>query len=93
MAGAVPPADRRAMEMDLLHVYHSILTERGVKGYDFDQCLLDYRTAAMFCWQYAVIILGALDAANERGLELFTDILERFVSIIVDLNAGELLPA
>lgn len=56
-------------------------------------CLLDYRTAAMFCWQYAVIILGALDAANERGLELFTDILERFVSIIVDLNAGELLPA
>ena len=38
-------------------------------------------------------VLGALDASNERGLELFTEILERFVSIIVDLNAGELLPA
>jgi hypothetical protein len=93
MAGAVPPAERRAMEMDLLRMYHGILLERGVKGYDFDQCLLDYRTAAMFCWQYAVIILGALDASNERGLALFTTVLERFVSIIVDLDAGELLPA
>ena len=25
MAGAMPPADRRAMEMDLLHMYHDIL--------------------------------------------------------------------
>lgn len=93
MAGAMPSADRRAMEMDLLHMYHGILLEGGVKGYDFDQCLLDYRTAALFCWQYAVIILGALDASNERGLALFTTVLERFVSIIVDLDAGELLPA
>jgi thiamine kinase-like enzyme len=93
MAGAVSPADRRAMEMDLLHMYHGILLERGVKNYDFDECLLDYRTAAMFCWQYAVIIVGTLDASNERGLALFTTVLERFVSIIEDLNAGELLPA
>ena len=93
MAGAVSPADRRAMEMDLLRMYHGILVERGVKDYSFDQCLLDYRTAAMFCWQYAVIIVGTLDASNERGLALFTTVLERFVSIIVDLKAGELLPA
>lgn len=93
MSSAVPPADRRAMEMDLLHMYHDILTEGGVKGYDFDQCLLDYRTSALFCWQYAVIILGSLDTANERGLALFTDVLDRFVSAIVDLKAAELLPA
>jgi hypothetical protein len=92
MAGAVPPAERRAMEMDLLRMYHGILIERGVAGYDFDQCLLDYRTAAMFCWQYAAVILGSLDASNERGMALFTTVLERFVAIIVDLNAGELLP-
>lgn len=93
MAGAVSPEDRRAMEMDLLHMYHGILLERGVKNYSFDQCLLDYRTAALFCWQYAVLILGSLDASNERGLELFSTILDRFVAIIVDLKAGELLPA
>ena len=93
MAGAVTPADRRAIEMDLLHMYHDILTARGVTGYDFDQLMLDYRTAAMFCWQYAVVILGTLDASNERGMALFTEILQRFVSIVVDLKAGELLLA
>jgi hypothetical protein len=27
------------------------------------------------CWQYAVVILGTLDTANERGMALFTEIL------------------
>ena len=92
MAGAVTPDDRRGIEMDLLHMYHDILGERGVKNYDFDQLMLDYRTATLFCWNYAVVILGTLDASNERGLALFTDVLQRFISIIVDQNAGELLP-
>ena len=93
MSSAVPPADRRANEMDLLHMYHDILLKGGVKNYDFEQCLLDYRTGILFCWQYAVIILGSLDTANERGLALFNDVLDRFVSAIVDLDAIELLPA
>lgn len=93
MSGGVPADIRRASEMDLLRMYHGILLARGVKNYGFDQCLLDYRTGILFCWQYAVIILGSLDMANERGLALFTDILARFVSAIVDLDATELLPA
>ncbi len=93
VAGAVPAEERRVIEMDLLRMYHGILVERGVKGYDFDQLLLDYRLGALFCWQYAVVILGTLDAANERGLALFTDVLRRFVSAIVDLKAIELMPA
>jgi hypothetical protein len=36
-----------------------------------------------------VIILGSLDTANERGLALFTDVLDRFVAAMVDLNAAE----
>jgi thiamine kinase-like enzyme len=92
MSGAVPPADRRANEMDLLRMYHQILLAAGVRDYGFEQCLIDYRTGILFCWQYAVIILGSLDTANERGLALFTDVLDRFVSAIVDLDALELLP-
>jgi hypothetical protein len=67
--------------------------DRGVRDYSFEQCLLDYRTGILFCWQYAVIILGSLDTANERGLALFHDVLDRFVSAIIDLDAAELLPA
>ena len=93
MAGAMPPADRRAIEKDLLRTYYDTLIAHGVKDYDFERCLLDYRISALFCWQYAAIILGTLDATNERGLALFTDILDRFTSIITDLNAVDLLPA
>ncbi len=44
------------------------------------------------CLIYSVIDIGSLDTANERGVELFTTIMERAVSAIADLNAGELLP-
>jgi hypothetical protein len=93
MTGTLKPEDRRASERDLLKLYHNILVERGVRGYDFDQLWEDYRGSVLFCWLYAVIVLGRLDVTNERGLALFTSNLERAVAAIVDLNAGELLPS
>lgn len=91
--GALQPEERKAKEMDLLRMYHRILTENGVQGYDFHQCLHDYRISTLFCWLYAVITLGRLDIGNERGLALFTANLDRTVAAITDLNAGELLPS
>lgn len=93
MTGTLSPPDRKAKERDLVGMYHDILLERGVKEYDFDQLWLDYRRSTLFCWLYAVIVLGTLDVANERGLALFTQNLERNVAALTDLNAGELLPA
>ena len=92
MTGALPPVDRKAKELDLLKMYHRILRENGAQGYEFDQCLHDYRASTLFCWLYAVIVLGTLDVANERGLALFTTNLQQSVAAITDLNAGELLP-
>lgn len=77
--------------MDLLRMYHRTLTENGVRGYDFDQCLEDYRASALFCLLYSVIEIGNLDTANERGVQLFSTIMERAISAIGDLNAGELM--
>ena len=34
---------RNAMEKDLLHRYHSQLCDRGIAGYDWEQCWYDYR--------------------------------------------------
>lgn len=93
MVGALAPAERKATEMDLLRTYHGVLTERAVQGYDFDQCLLDYRASMLFCWQYAVVIAGTLDLANERGMVLATDYLKRTISALTDLNARELMPS
>ena len=91
ICGTVPPAERKANEMDLLRMYHSVLAENGVHGYGFDQCFEDYRLSVLLCLGYSVLAAGQLDMANERGVELFTTIMERTTSAIIDLNAGELL--
>ena len=92
MSQSMQLGERRAGEMELLRSYHRTLTENGVRGYEFDQCLHDYRLATLFCLVYPVIAIGRLDPSNERGVALSTAMLERSVAAIVDLNAGELLP-
>jgi hypothetical protein len=88
----LPPEERKAKEMRLLHDYHRVLTECGVQDYDFAACLRDYRLSALFCWLYAVIDLGGIDTANERGLALAMNNLHRSVAAVTDLNAQELIP-
>ena len=83
-AGTLPPAERKAKERDLLRMYHQILTERGVRGYDFDQCWADYRLSVLFLLVYSVIAMGSIDMANVRGVELFTTILKRTLAAIED---------
>jgi thiamine kinase-like enzyme len=92
ICGSMEPADRRATEMDLLRMYHAVLVDGGVRAYDFDQCFEDYRASTLGCLLYSVLEIGSLDTANERGLELFTAIMERALSAVADLNADELLP-
>ena len=90
-AGTLPPADRKAKERDLVRMYHDTLVERGVRGYEFDRCWLEYRRSVMFLIVYSVIAMGSIDLANERGVELFTTILKRTLAAIEDLKAYEVL--
>ena len=92
LAGTLPSEERRGKERDIVRVYHDLLTEGGVRGYSFDQCWEDYRRSLLFLLNYAVIGIGSLDLANERGVELFEMIAQRTLTAIDDLNAGELLP-
>ena len=92
MSQSVDPRQRKASEVDLLKTYHRTLAENGVRGYDFAECLRDYRLATLFCLVYPVISGGTYDLNNERGVALVTAMLDRSVAAIVDLNAGELLP-
>jgi hypothetical protein len=92
MSQSVRRDERSASEMDILRAYHRVLVENGVRGYDFERCLRDYRLCTLFCLLYPVIGLGTLDLSNERGLALETAMLERSIAAIVDLDAGDLLP-
>ncbi len=93
MSQSLPPEQRRAAEMDILRMYHDILADSGINGYSFDQCLEDYRRTVLFCLVYPVISGGTYDLSEPRAMELVGSMLDRCVSAIVDLNAGELLPA
>jgi len=93
MTGNVATETRRALEKDVLRMYHDTLREGGVQDYDFDEFMRDYRLSALFCLVYNVIGIGSLDFGNERGLELFRVWTERTAAAIDDLNAAELMPA
>jgi hypothetical protein len=90
-AGTMPPQERKAAERGLLRAYHEALTAGGVSGYTSDQCWEDYRASVLFCLVYAVIAIGSLDLANERGVELFTTVAGRTFAAIDDLKSYELM--
>jgi aminoglycoside/choline kinase family phosphotransferase len=89
--GTMAPEERKEAERDLLKLYHETLEQGGVRGYSFDQCWEDYRRSILFMIVYAVIAIGSLDLANERGVELFTTVLDRTAHAIEDLDADEFI--
>jgi hypothetical protein len=91
--GGLEPATRKAHELDLLRMYHEILLARGVRGYEWEQCLREYRMSALYVLVYVVISLGTLDFANERGLALFRAWLERIRAALADLDPRGLMPS
>ena len=91
MSTNLHPHERKAREMEVLKTYRRILTENGVCGYEFDQCLYEYRVATLFCLIYPVISGGTYDLANERGVALVSAMLDRTVAAIGDLDAAAVL--
>jgi hypothetical protein len=92
LSQSLVPEERKAAEEDLLRTYHAALVEHGVDGgaYSFEDCWEDYRLATLFCAVYP-LNAGSVDLVNDRAVELFTSMLDRSVSAILDLDALELL--
>ena len=59
--------DRRSHEHRLVRRYWDELKEKGVAGYPFERCWDDYRSSALYCFAFAVVIAGSLDLTNPRG--------------------------
>ena len=82
---------RRKHEMDLLRLYHGLLTEAGIGEYSFADVLEHYRWGVLFCFAYPVIGGGMGDLSNERGYQLATTMMNRSAAAILDWRAGDLL--
>ncbi|MER3445519.1 MAG: hypothetical protein C4291_01190 [Candidatus Dadabacteria bacterium] len=87
----LPPEQRRAMEWDLLNIYHSVLIESGIRGYGFDQFLYDYRLSIVQILQRLVVSVGMLDFTSERGQSLMKAIFERCAAAVDDHSVYELM--
>ena len=84
---------RRGTELGLLRDYHSALLAQGVKGYDFEECLIDYRLSLLHHMQRAVTAFALVDISSERAQVFARGVIERFDSAFSDHNVAELMPA
>jgi hypothetical protein len=77
---------RRAHERELVARYHAALVAHGVTGYSATDAWADYELAALYLFEYAVVIGGTLDPANARGSAFMTGLIARSSQTIVDLD-------
>jgi hypothetical protein len=92
LSGCLEPAVRRTEEMRLLRLWYDLATDGRAGRFSFDDALVDYRRSVLYCHLYSVIAIGSLDAANERGMQVFTGWLRRRSAAIEELDAAELMP-
>lgn len=83
---------RRAHERALLDRYFEGLRAGGVRDYARERLDEDYRWAALYLLDYAVVIAGTLDLANQRGAAIARALTERCCAALEDLDCERLLP-
>jgi len=84
-------ADRRAHEHALLDAYHETLVAEGVTGYSREQLFEDYRVGVMYGWVIPVLAGGSLDTSSDRAKVLWTAVIDRVQTAILDLGCTALL--
>ena len=94
LAGNFEPEWRRRHQDELLAHYHGCLIDRGVDGYDLEQCREDYRASALVLLGYLVTGAADIDLATltDRGRELIEKMFTRYGAAIDDLGAAEFMP-
>lgn len=94
IAGSFGVEDRRKHEDELITEYHELLRAGGVKGYSLEDLRGDYRACLAVMTGIFIINGATLPTTNQRAIDLFEQILSRFVAAIEDRDAlGALPPA
>ena len=78
--------ERREHAERLVRMYHGRLVERGVKGYTFDECWLEYRRHAHASLIMA-IAASMLVGRTERGDRMFMAMADRSAQLARDVDA------
>jgi hypothetical protein len=90
LGASLDPADRRAHEHDLVREYHEALSARGVTGYPWDRCWLDYRRYAYQCLAF-LVPAAMLVEQTPRGDEMFLTMIRRGCAHVTELESAALV--
>ena len=90
LAANIAPDVRQAHEIDLLHEYHQLLKDGGIRGYPFEQLVEDYRRSVLSTFAVRVVSIGGgvHDAKLER---MRSTVIPRMIAAVEDLDCGNLL--
>ena len=87
----IDPDERRAREIELLKLYHSVLVEHGVRGYGFESCREDFRLSIAANLLRTVRVGGTFDYSGDRAQTLIRTILHRVDTALADHKVVDLL--
>jgi len=90
LGAGLEPADRRAVEEDVVRAYHAGLCDAGVRGYAWEQCWDDYRRGA-FAGFAVTVVASVMVEQTERGDAMFTAMARRHARHALDLGAEAFL--
>lgn len=93
LSQSLPVELRRAHERELLEIYREALLAAGVREYSSAQAFEEYRVGVLWGFIIPVFGTGNLDLSSDRAMALFTALVDRSVTAILDLDAGAVLPA
>jgi len=77
-------------EADLLRVYHDELVRVGVRDYDYERLLRDYRVALLLLVHRVLTSIGSLHVDDERGIMLMDCWVERLCGRIAQMDDVEM---
>src|SRR5262249_14221919 len=92
LSGCLDPAVRRSEEMRLIRLWYDLAVGDRSRC-SFDDAVLAYRRAVLYCHVYTVIATGSLNPSNERGMAVFHAWLRRRNAAIEELDAADLMPS
>ena len=93
LSSSVTTDIRRNIEREATETYTDIVRSVTSGGPMFDECWRSYREAMLTCFRVPIIAGGQLDLSSERSQQLAAVFLQRTLTAIDDLDAGEFLPA
>jgi phosphotransferase family enzyme len=93
LGGSEPASQRNGHHLEVFTAWHETLISRGVKGYEFDEALADFRLGALFNLLVPVLAYGlTAGTTSVRTTRLVDAQVERMYVSAMELDAGSLLP-